>query len=240
MNYLQEIDQYPLLTYKQEIEVDKQTLVTSNLRMVVAIAEQYQNCGIPLDDLIQEGNCGLLLASQRFDIHSGNRFSTYAAWKIRSAILDAICKKHIVKLPDHMLTRIKEWKKTTEVLREKHPSDNEITSSMNISAFQAGLLHQALKTLSMEANGIDGVCDCGVDKDNESSERTEVVNWLLSHLDKREQKIVKMRHGIGYAEMTLVQVARKIKLGRERVRQIEKIAIKKMKKVSIELNLQVL
>jgi len=256
--YLKEIRTIPLLKPEEEITLSKRIkrgdeqarkqMIRSNLRLVINIAKRYMYLGIPLLDLIEEGNLGLMKAVDRFNHKKGYRFSTYGAWWIKQAITRSISEQgKMIRVPVYMNELITKWKKTKERLMQKlrrTPSDKEIAKRMKIPKEKREQINFWLSatTSSLEAP---------VGEENESQvmdliedETTALPDAEIGHfLDKervgnlleimtaREREILDMRFGLadGYAH-TLAEIARKLGVSRERVRQIEEAALKKLKK----------
>ena len=239
--YIKAIDKYPLLTSEQEKTANEQTLTTSNLRLVVSIAKKYQGYGIPFEDLIQEGNCGLITSVKKFDRSAGFRFSTYSTWWIKLFILQFLYRNRLISIPVHTLQLIKQWNDAFDILRNawnRDPDNEEISKYMGISDSQMGLIKQASRSLSTTTGcsreDNDDVYRANVSYDShKKEEETEVARCLLGKLDEREKKIMELRYGIGQdSSMTLNEVGKIMKLSGERIRQIEDIAILKMKQMS--------
>lgn len=259
--YLKEIRKIPLLKQEEEIELAKKIkagssearkrMIRSNLRIVVKIAKQYIHFGLPLMDLIEEGNMGLMRAVDKFNPKRGFRLSTYAAWWIRQAIGRAISQQgRLIRLPVYMNELVVKWNKTNERLSQelgRVPALEEIAKAMNISIKKARQINSWItKTSSLEApvgeDGKDQVKDLIEDTNTESPEAQiaktmdkELLNELLSRAKERERKVLTMRFGLSDGKPhTLAEVAKKLKVSRERIRQIEEIAIKKLRKLANE------
>jgi len=255
--YLKEIRNIPLLTGKEEIELSKRIkkgdeqarkkMIRSNLRLVINIAKRYMYLGIPLTDLIEEGNIGLMKAVDKFDPQKGFRFSTYGAWWIKQAITRSISEQSkLIRVPVYMNELITKWKKTKEQLAQKikrNPSSNEIAEKMKISQDKQKQINFWLSatTSSLEApiseEGDSQVMDL-VENETSVSPDAEIehfldkerVNSLLEIMTKREREILDMRFGLADGRThTLAEIAKKLSISRERVRQIEEVALKKLK-----------
>ena len=254
--YLKDIKNIPLLTPEEEIELAKKIrkgnarakkkMVQSNLRLVVSIAKKYGHFGVPLLDLIEEGNLGLMKAVSKYNPKKGFRFSTYAAWWIKQYILRAIANQgKTIRVPVYMTEMITKWRRVNERLSQKlgrKPRIPEIAKTMRISVKKAGEIDSIMtQTTSLEApigEGNTGMVmdlieDVTVPSPTENLSnflRQERIAKLLEKMNKREREIVNMRFGLkdGVAH-TLEEVAKRFKITRERVRQIEETALKKLR-----------
>uniref|UniRef100_UPI003FEEBE87 sigma-70 family RNA polymerase sigma factor n=1 Tax=Prevotella sp. TaxID=59823 RepID=UPI003FEEBE87 len=253
--YLQEIGHQDLLTADEEVELAQQIkkgdrkalerLTKANLRFVVSVAKQYQNKGLSLPDLINEGNLGLIKAAERYDETRGFKFISYAVWWIRQSILQAIAEQsRIVRLP---LTQVGSVKRIARELN-KFEQENERKTSVEEMADRIDLpeekIAEAMKInthhVSMDAPFADGEDNSLLDflpntdspsTDNvldQESLRTE-IGRVLDVLNDREQKVIKAFFGIGMQEMTLEEIGDKYNLTRERVRQIKEKAIRRLR-----------
>ncbi|MFH0762964.1 MAG: sigma-70 family RNA polymerase sigma factor [Candidatus Omnitrophota bacterium] len=255
--YLKEIRHIPLLKAEEEISLSKKLrkgdeqarkkMIRSNLRLVISIAKRYMFLGIPFLDLIEEGNLGLMKAVDKFNPYKGYRFSTYAAWWIRQAITRSIADQgKIIRIPVYMNELMNKWKKTKEQLAQKIkrlPTNNEVAKRMRLPKDKIEKIHfwLASSTSSLDAPvGEDketDVADLIMDENAASPDAgikhlfdKEKVASLLGLMNAREKKILDLRFGLDKnAPHTLAEVAKKIKVSRERVRQIEESALKKLK-----------
>lgn len=253
--YLQEIGREELITVDEEVELSRRIregddraidkLVRSNLRFVVSVAKQYQNQGIPLPDLIDEGNIGLIKAARKFDETRGFKFISYAVWWIRQSILQAIAdQSRIVRLPLNQVGSLNKINKLISQFEQDHqrrPSPEELAELLDIPAEKIGdTLMVSGRHVSVDAPFADGedntmldtmAADDTPDTDSglmQESLRSE-IDRVLTRLDAREREIVRMSFGIGCAEMSLDEIASKFDLTRERVRQLREKAIHHLK-----------
>ena len=253
--YLQEIGHQDLLTADEEVELAQQIrkgdrkalerLTKANLRFVVSVAKQYQNTGLSLPDLINEGNLGLIKAAERYDETRGFKFISYAVWWIRQSILQAIAEQsRIVRLPLNQVgsvNRIARELNKFEQENERKPSVEEMADRIDLPEEK---IAEAMKInthhVSMDAPFADGEDNSLLDflpntdspsTDNvldQESLRTE-IGRVLDVLNDREQKVIKAFFGIGMQEMTLEEIGDKYNLTRERVRQIKEKAIRRLR-----------
>ena len=253
--YLQEIGHQDLLTADEEVELAQQIkkgdrkalerLTKANLRFVVSVAKQYQNKGLSLPDLINEGNLGLIKAAERYDETRGFKFISYAVWWIRQSILQAIAEQsRIVRLPLNQVgsvNRIARELNKFEQENERKPSEEEMADRIDLPEEK---IAEAMKInthhVSMDAPFADGEDNSLLDflpntdspsTDNvldQESLRTE-IGRVLDVLNDREQKVIKAFFGIGMQEMTLEEIGDKYNLTRERVRQIKEKAIRRLR-----------
>lgn len=253
--YLQEIGHQDLLTADEEVELAQQIrkgdrkalerLTKANLRFVVSVAKQYQNKGLSLPDLINEGNLGLIKAAERYDETRGFKFISYAVWWIRQSILQAIAEQsRIVRLPLNQVgsvNRIARELNKFEQENERKPSVEEMADRIDLPEEK---IAEAMKIntnhVSMDAPFADGednsLLDVLPNTDSPSTDnvldqeslRTE-IGRVLDVLNDREQKVIKAFFGIGMQEMTLEEIGDKYNLTRERVRQIKEKAIRRLR-----------
>jgi len=255
--YLCEIGQIPLLTPEQEIELaakikkgDREALalmIRSNLRLVVKIALAYANLGLPLLDLISEGNIGLMKAVERFDPAKGGKLSTYEAWWIKQSISRALANQSkTIRLPVHLVDKISKMRRVSLQMSEelgREPTDEELGDEIGIAS---GKVSQ-LKTVSIRPASLDAPTS-----DDDSTEFGEIVGdeyaqtpfellrdknlrnelgGLLAVLDDREKKIVFQRFGLdGGKPKTLEEVGKRFGVTRERIRQLQNIALSKLRR----------
>jgi RNA polymerase primary sigma factor len=259
--YMQEIGKTPLLTKEEEIQLaariqrgDKAArdhMISANLRLVVKIAYDYNNFGLPLLDLISEGNIGLIKAVERFDPSKGGKLSTYAAWWIKQSIKRALANQSkTIRLPVHLVDRIARMRKVTAQLADeldREPSDEEIGYAMDMPVNKvAHLKSVSIRPASLDAPvGEDGDTTFGelVGDENEATPLDSLEEKSISHdiksvigrLEDREAEIIHLRFGLdGNRPLTLEEVGERFDITRERVRQIQNIAIHKMRRLMVE------
>ncbi|HUG11758.1 MAG TPA: RNA polymerase sigma factor RpoD/SigA [Opitutaceae bacterium] len=264
--YLQEIGQVPLLTPEQEVQLAKRIhrgdrsardlMIKSNLRLVVKIAHDYKDFGLPLLDLISEGNIGLIKAVERFDPAKGGKLSTYAAWWIKQSIKRALANQSkTIRLPVHLVDKISKMRRVANALTEelgREPTEEEIAIELQIpTAKVAHLKSVSTRPASLDApiSDEDGGTPFGEIVGDENAidpyENLREKNLqadlraLLDGLDERESEIIKLRFGLeGKDELTLEEVGKKFNVTRERVRQLQNIAITKMRRAMANIEHQ--
>ena len=253
--YLIEIGHQDLITPDEEVELASKIrqgdrnalnkLVCANLRFVVSVAKQYQNQGISLDDLINEGNLGLIKAAEKFDETRGFKFISYAVWWIRQSILQALAEQsRIVRLPLNQvgtISRINKTQNQFEQENNRRASDYEIAEILNISEEKvADTMRQTNCHISMDAPFADGEENCLLDVledgDSPSADNTleneslsKEIDRVLEVLTPREKSIICMFFGIGGTEKSLEEIGYELNLTRERVRQIKEKAIRRLR-----------
>ena len=253
--YLQEIGRQEQISVEEEVELAQrirqgdqkalQKLTTANLRFVVSVAKQYQNQGLSLPDLINEGNLGLIKAAEKFDETRGFKFISYAVWWIRQSILQALAEQsRIVRLPLNQvgsLNKINKALSKFEQENERMPSPDELADILDIPREKiADTLRVSGRHVSVDAPFVDGednsLLDVLVNNDSPNADRGLVneslnkeIERALSTLTERERDIVKYFFGIGTQEMTLEEIGEYFGLTRERVRQIKEKAIRRLR-----------
>lgn len=256
--YLREISETPLLTPAQEVELAariqagdgeaREHMIKANLRLVVKIAKDFDGMGLPLLDMINEGNIGLMRAVERFDPMKGAKLSTYAAWWIKQAIKRALANQgKTIRLPVHLVDRVAKIRRTAMRLHEelgREATEAEIAEAMGMTRERVGeLLTASFRPASLDAPiGEDGdtqlqdvVRDENIQtayEDYESQTRYDLIRELIDHLDERELTIIRYRFGLdGGPERTLEEVGDKFGVTRERIRQIQNSALSKLRRM---------
>ncbi len=255
--YLREISKTPLLTIEEEVQLAERIkngdekarahMIRANLRLVVKIAQDYANYGLPVTDLISEGNIGLMKAVERFDPEKGGKLSTYAAWWIKQSIKRALANQSkTIRLPVHMVDKIAKMRRISSMLAEalgREPTDEELADEVGLPRRKLAMLKQA----SQRPTSLDAPIN-----DGESTEFGEIISderaenpldmladknlhgeidGLLSVLDDRERRIIDERFGLnGKKPLTLEEVGREFGVTRERIRQLQNSALTKMRK----------
>jgi RNA polymerase primary sigma factor len=254
--YLQEIGREDLITVEEEVELAQrirngdrvalEKLTRANLRFVVSVAKQYQNQGLSLPDLINEGNLGLIKAAEKFDETRGFKFISYAVWWIRQSILQALAEQsRIVRLPLNQvgsLNKINKAFSKFEQENERRPSAEELAEQLDIPVEKiADTMKVSGRHISVDAPFVEGednsLLDVMINDDSPNADRVLIneslskeIERVLSHaLSDRERDIVKKFFGLGVPEMTLEEIGDEFGLTRERVRQIKEKAIRKLK-----------
>ena len=257
--YLQEIGKVDLLTPDEEVELAKrikegdqialEKLTKANLRFVVSVAKQYQNQGLSLGDLINEGNLGLIKAAQRFDETRGFKFISYAVWWIRQSILQALAEQsRIVRLPLNRVGSLNKISKTFSELEQKYerePSPEELAEVLDVTTAEVvDTMKISGRHVSMDAPFVQGEENSLLDVLENDSEETpdsglmndslrREVQRVLSTLTQREADVITLYFGLnGEHSMTLEEIGEKFNLTRERVRQIKEKAIRRLRHTS--------
>ncbi len=254
--YLQDIAKESLVTPEEEVELaqrikagDKQALerlVKANLRFVVSVAKQYQNQGLTLQDLINEGNVGLIKAAQRFDETRGFKFISYAVWWIRQSILQAVAEQaRIIRLPLNQVGAVSKLKKTAAMLEQEYqrkPSVAELAKELDMpEAKVRGLMEMNMHQISTDAplddddegNFLDVYIDqssTATDEAVENESDNSAIQRSLLALTEKERQVLSMYYGIGTArEYSLDEIALNLGISRERTRQIRDRALKRLR-----------
>ena len=256
--YLQEIGKEELITVEEEVELAQrirkgdqealEKLTKANLRFVVSVAKQYQNQGLSLPDLINEGNLGLIKAAEKFDETRGFKFISYAVWWIRQSILQALAEQsRIVRLPLNQVGSLNKINKAFgrfEQENERTPSPEELADMLNLPKEKVSdTLRVSGRHVSVDAPFADGednnLLDVLVNADSPNADRGLINESLATEVDRaldtltdREKDIIKYFFGIGCSEMTLEEIGEKFGLTRERVRQIKEKAIRRLRHCS--------
>lgn len=253
--YLQEIGREDLITVEEEVELAQrirngdrialEKLTKANLRFVVSVAKQYQNQGLSLPDLINEGNLGLIKAAEKFDETRGFKFISYAVWWIRQSILQALAEQsRIVRLPLNQvgsLNKINKEASKFEQRYERRPSAEELADELDIPVDKvADTMKVSGRHISVDAPFVEGednsLLDVMINEDSPNADRILINESLAKEIDRalntlndREKEIVKKFFGIGGMEMTLEEIGDEFGLTRERVRQIKEKAIRRLR-----------
>ena len=253
--YLQEIGKEDLITVEEEVELAQrirkgdqealEKLTKANLRFVVSVAKQYQNQGLSLPDLINEGNLGLIKAAEKFDETRGFKFISYAVWWIRQSILQALAEQsRIVRLPLNQVGSLNKINKAFARFEQEHervPSPEELAQELELPREKVtDTLRVAGRHISVDAPFADGednsLLDVLVNPDSPNADRGLINESLATEVDRaletlteRERDIIRYFFGIGCSEMTLEEIGEKFVLTRERVRQIKEKAIRRLR-----------
>lgn len=254
--YLQDIAKESLITPEEEVELAQRIkegdqraldrLVKANLRFVVSVAKQYQNQGLSLQDLINEGNLGLIKAAQRFDETRGFKFISYAVWWIRQSILQAVAEQaRIIRLPLNQVGAVSKLKKTAAMLEQEYqrkPSTAELAKELDIpEAKVQSLMGMNMRQISTDAPLDDedegNFLDVYVDQDSAATDEAvenesdhNAIKHALSMLSDKERQVINMYYGIGTArEYSLDEIALTMGISRERTRQIRDRVLKRLK-----------
>jgi len=256
--YLQEIGKEELITVEEEVELAQrikkgdqaalEKLTKANLRFVVSVAKQYQNKGLSLPDLINEGNLGLIRAGQKFDETRGFKFISYAVWWIRQSIMQAVAEQsRIIRLPLNQVGSLNKINRAFAKFEQEHerkPLPEELAEILELPVDKvADTLRVSGRHVSVDAPFVDGennsLLDVLVNSDSPNADRALMMESLgkeihraLATLTERETDIIRLFFGIGCQEMTLEEIGEQFKLTRERVRQIKEKAIRRLRHTS--------
>ena len=261
--YMREIAKTKLLTPEEEIELAariakgderaRARMIESNLRLVVKIAKDYANYGVPLVDLISEGNIGLIRAVEKFDPNKGGKLSTYAAWWIKQSIKRALANQgKTVRLPIHLVDKLARVRRISALMAEdlgREPTDSELSEELGIPREKLALLLQASKqNRSMDETTQDNSIvsfgeviadDRAIDPLEALSQKNglDELDLVLDTLNERETEIIGARFGLnGKRILTLEEIGRDFGVSRERIRQIQNVALNKMQKALTKKN----
>ncbi|MBO6027039.1 MAG: RNA polymerase sigma factor RpoD/SigA [Bacteroidales bacterium] len=254
--YLQDIAKESLISPEEEVELAQRIkegdqraldrLVRANLRFVVSVAKQYQNQGLSLQDLINEGNLGLIKAAQRFDETRGFKFISYAVWWIRQSILQAVAEQaRIIRLPLNQVGAVSKLKKTASMLEQEYqrkPSAAELAKEMDLSESKVRTLmgmnmHQISTDAPLDDEDEGSFLDVYVDQDSIATDEAvatesdnDAIKHALSTLNDKERQVINMYYGIGTSrEYSLDEIALAMGISRERTRQIRDRVLKRLK-----------
>ena len=256
--YLQEIGRFDLISVEEEVELAQrikkgdqlaiEKLASANLRFVVSVAKQYQNQGLSLPDLINEGNLGLIKAAEKFDETRGFKFISYAVWWIRQSIMQAINEQsRIVRLPLNQVSSLSKYRKAVAEFEQefqRKPSPEELSAILEIPKSKViATMKVSGRHVSVDAPFQEGednsLLDVLSDGDSPIADKSLIheslrkeIERVFATLDERESKILQLSYGIGVEEMSLEEIGQQFGLTRERVRQIREKAIKRLRTTS--------
>lgn len=255
-SYLMSIGNHPRLTFEEEKDLSQRALkgdatainrlVECNLLLVVSVAKKYHGCGLPLLDLIQEGNIGLIKAAKKYDGSKGFRFSTYATYWIRQTISRALSDhSRTIRMPANMVELLNKIKKVSNEMFQtlhRYPTDKELAVALDVEVdkVQVALdMSQAISSLDMPVDDSGETCVADLISDNNAENpimnlikeaNQEIINNVLDTLSSKEAEIIRMRFGINADKpMTLEAIGQHYGVSRERIRQIENKAIRKLR-----------
>lgn len=253
--YFKDVSKLPMISPEEEIELAKKIqngnksaeskLIKANLRFVISVAKQYQNKGLDLVDLIQEGNLGLIEGARRYNPDRGIKFISYAVWWIRQSILKAISDQcRTVRVPMGQIVNMGKISKVSEKFEQEHgrnPSTIELEDLVNLDSKKIGLsFSSTYKSISLESpfsddengNLLDIIpntnvmdCDEGLNKED----LIKIMNKIISKLPPRDSDVIRLTYGIGIQQMTIDEIANRFGVGCERIRQIQHNAIKRLR-----------
>ncbi|MCD5401416.1 sigma-70 family RNA polymerase sigma factor [candidate division NPL-UPA2 bacterium] len=258
--YLKEVRKVPLLTAEEELELARKgkrsqearrKLIRANLRLVINIARRYLQLGLPLLDLVEEGNLGLMKAAEKYEYKKGCRFSTYASWWIRQFITRALANQgKTIRIPPHVVEMVSKWRKVNRQLTQKlgrGPTVSEVAKEMKLTPARVRRIKElARKPGYLDAppdeGGMGQLLDLIEDKDIPSPakevadliERERLI-FLLDSLSPREREVIRLRFGLGDdITRTLEETGKELGVTRERIRQLESSATKKLRRLLLE------
>lgn len=254
--YFKDVSKQPMISPEEEIELTKEIkkgnnaaaekLIRANLRFVISVAKQYQGKGLPLIDLIQEGNCGLIEASKKFDESRGFRFISYAVWWIRQSIMKAISDQcRTIRVPMSQVVCISKINKASDKFEQLHgrkPSPEEIEDEVNLDVSKINTtLASNNKAVSLDSPFKDEEASClldvipnedsmPADSDASKNDVSNGIESILSKLSFRDRDVIRMSFGIGMHPMPNEEIANRFGIGSERVRQIQHSALNYIRK----------
>ncbi|MEM9400442.1 MAG: sigma-70 family RNA polymerase sigma factor [Verrucomicrobiota bacterium] len=262
--YLNEIGKTRLLTRKEEVELAeriaqgdesaRKRMIQANLRLVVKIARDYKNYGLPMLDLVSEGNLGLIRAVEKFDPNKGAKFSTYASWWIKQAIRRALANQSkTIRLPVYLSDRVQKMRRIEHQLTDelgRAPSEAEIASELQTTVAQINMLKRvSMETLSLDASGtnedddyllVERIGDQNIDAPSDTIEELNMQKTALEalkNLPPREFEILNLRFGLDGGEVqTLSEIGKTFNVTRERIRQLQNSALEKVRRALYRLD----
>ena len=260
--YLREIDEVPLLSAEEEVELGRRVqqgdeaarehMIRANLRLVVSVAKRFRNRGLPLQDLIAEGNIGLMKAIEKFDPEAGFRFSTYATWWIQQTIRRGLINTvKTVRIPSYMVEILTKWGRASTALGQslgRQPSTEEIAKHLGLSQKNRRVIEQTLNTNQGTTDlGDDAVVHRSEAEYNDNAHRMapdeivlrsdalQTMHEILELIDPTEASVLRMRYGLEDEQpATLEKIAKALGISRERVRQMERATLRKLHAYVVE------
>lgn len=260
--YLREIDEVPLLTAKEEVELGRRVqkgdadarehMIRANLRLVVSVAKRFRNRGLPLQDLIAEGNIGLMKAIEKFDPEAGFRFSTYATWWIQQTIRRGLINTvKTVRIPSYMVEILTKWGRAATALGQslgRQPSTEEIAKHLGLSTKNRRVIEQTLNTNQGTTDLADEALAHRATTEHDQnahrlapdeivlrSDALQTMHEILALIDPTEATVLRMRYGLEDDQpATLEKIAKHLGISRERVRQMERSTLRKLHAYVVE------